>query len=64
MYPQYMFEQKYENTQTISTGKCHFCSSEKSLYIAWACLRNEHANSCLEYEPISIIVSDFSEYFC
>ena len=31
------FEQKYENSQTISTENCYFYSSEKSLYIAWAC---------------------------
>ena len=34
------FEQKHENSQTISTENCHFYSGEKSLYIAWACFRN------------------------
>ena len=35
------FEQKYVNSQVISTENCHFYSSEKSLYIAWAWFRNE-----------------------
>ena len=26
-----------------STENCHFYSSEKSLYVAWACFRNVHA---------------------
>ena len=30
------FEQKYENSQN-----CHFYSRQKSLYIAWACFRND-----------------------
>ena len=34
------FEQKYENSQKISTESCHFHSREKSLYVAWACFRN------------------------
>ena len=34
------FEQKYENSQKISTENCHFYSHEKSLYIAWTCFRN------------------------
>ena len=33
-------EQKYENSQTISTENCHFYSRKKSLYIAWTCFRN------------------------
>ena len=41
MYPQYMFEQKYENSQKISTENCHFYSREKSLYIVWACFHND-----------------------
>ena len=35
------FEQKYENSQNISTKNCLFYSLEKSLYIALACFRNE-----------------------
>ena len=35
------FEQKYENSQNNSTENCHFYSHEKSLYIAWACFRND-----------------------
>ena len=35
------FEQKYENSQTVSTENCHFYSREISLYIAWACFRND-----------------------
>ena len=34
------FEQKYENSQNIATENCHFCSREKSLYIARACFHN------------------------
>ena len=34
------FEQKYENSQKISTENCLFYSREKSLYVAWACFRN------------------------
>ena len=34
------FEQKYENSQKISTENFHFYSREISLYIAWECLRN------------------------
>ena len=36
-----IFEQKYENSQNNLTESCHFFSREKSLYIAWACFRNE-----------------------
>ena len=35
------FEQKYENCQNISSENCHFYSRKKSLYVAWACFRNE-----------------------
>ena len=35
------FGQKYENSQKNSTENCHFYGREKSLYIAWACFRNE-----------------------
>ena len=38
------FEQKYENSQNISTKNCHFYSREKSLYIARACFRNDDLN--------------------
>ena len=41
-YPQYMFEQKYEKSQNISTENCHFNSREKSQCIACAYFRNEH----------------------
>ena len=41
MYPQSMFEQKYENSQKLSTENCHFYSHEKLLYVAWACFRND-----------------------
>ena len=34
------FEQKYENSKKNSNENCDFYSREKSLYIAWACLRN------------------------
>ena len=34
------FEQKYENSQIISTENCHLYSREKSLYVAWAFFRN------------------------
>ena len=33
-------EQKYEKSQKISPENCHFCSREKSLYVAWACFCN------------------------
>ena len=39
------FEQKYENSQNISTEICHFYSREISLYIAWECFRNNVFNS-------------------
>ena len=39
------FEQKYEHSKTISTENCPFYSSEKTLYIAWACFRNEMLSS-------------------
>ena len=39
------FEQEYENSKNKSTENCHFYRREKSLYIAWACLRNEQARS-------------------
>ena len=35
------FEQKYENSQKNSNENCHFYSREKSLYVAWACFRND-----------------------
>ena len=38
------FEQKYENSPKKSTENCHVYSREKSLYIAWACFRNECVN--------------------
>ena len=42
MYPQYMFEQKYENSQKkIQLKIVIFFSREKLLYIAWGCLRND-----------------------
>ena len=41
MYPQYMFEQKYEFVKKNSTENCHFYSCEKSLYIGCAFFRNE-----------------------
>ena len=31
----------YEISQKISTENCHFYSREKSLYVAWTCLRND-----------------------
>ena len=31
---------KNENSNKKSTENCHFYSSEKSLYIAWACFPN------------------------
>ena len=34
------YEQKYENSQKISTENRHFYSREKSLYVAWAWFRN------------------------
>ena len=52
------FEQKYENSQIISTENFHFCSREKSLYIAWACFRYDivsldtsfnYSNCCSNY---------------
>ena len=41
MYHNICFEQKYENSQKSSTEHCHFYIRGKSLYIAWACFRNE-----------------------
>ena len=41
------FEQKYENSQRISTENFHFYSSEKSLYIACACFRNVNSEFTL-----------------
>ena len=52
MYPQYMFEQKYKNSQKSSTENCRFYSREKSLYIAWACFRND----LLEVHPQILLV--------
>ena len=34
------FEQKYEDSQKISTENYHFYSREISMYVAWACSRN------------------------
>ena len=34
------FEQKYENSQNLSTENRHFYSGEKSLYVVWASFRN------------------------
>ena len=46
------FEQIYENRQTISPENCHFYSREKSLYIAWACFRNDLTTYYVAYLPI------------
>ena len=35
------FDQKYENSQKISTENFHFYSLEKSLYVAWVCFHND-----------------------
>ena len=40
-----------------STENCHFYSREKSLYVAWACFRNEniewhYANTPMQYTAI------------
>ena len=41
------FEQKYENSQKISTENCHLYSSENLLFIAWACFRYESSQYVL-----------------
>ena len=41
------FEQKYENSQNISSENCHFYSGENSLYVAWACFNNVYGSSDL-----------------
>ena len=34
------FDQKFENSKINATENCHFYSSEKWMYIAWARFRN------------------------
>ena len=35
-----------------SAENCHFYSREKSLYIAWACFRNDYENMPMQYAAI------------
>ena len=51
------FEQKNENSKKKnSTENCHFYSREKSVYIAWACFRNDSRVSV----AVDIIIHVFS----
>ena len=36
-----MFLANLENSHTFSNENCQFYGREKSLYVAWACFRNE-----------------------
>ena len=53
------FEQKYENSQKNSIENCHFYSCEKSLYIAWACFRNDMQRCSVEYLPSKNVLIKF-----
>ena len=41
MYPQSKFWSKYENSQNNATENFHFYRSEKWLYVASSCFRND-----------------------
>ena len=45
LVPTIYVEQKYKNGKTKSTENCYFYSREKSLYISWACFRNDTLRS-------------------
>ena len=55
------FEQKYENSQNVST-KNSFLQPRKSLYVAWACFRNDcqSSNSHFSWEGLTLVLKQHS----
>ena len=67
MYHNICFEQTYENSQTISSENCHFYSRKKSMYVAWACFRNEVVTlyiSGVTTNPVNGVSDQFRHQGC
>ena len=57
----YVLSKNIKKVKTKSTENCHFYSRGKSLYIAWACFRNDIIFSKRGYETL-LIVSNISAH--